>query len=201
MSKEIVEIYYDFSDPYCYLFLDAIYKIEEIKEIDCIWQPFNPKAGGIPQPVFNFLEGEDSYIKEEVLRISKEQKIEITFPAEWPSEEFDVSRVTRGAFIAYDMGILKEYNFRASYRIWGLGEDPAKDNFLIELAEDLDVDLGEFLTKVAAVDTRERAKGVCLRAKKFGVFKVPTIIFKNQRYYGYWNIPVALEHIKKSISD
>lgn len=200
MSKQIVEIYYDFSDPYCYVFLDDLYKFEEIEEIECIWQPMNTKAAGLPQPVFRLLDGEDSYIREEVSRISASRQLELQFSPDWPSEEFDVSRVTRAAFVAIDMGVLKEFNFRATYRIWGLGEEPAKDQFLIQVAEDLDLDLGEFLTKVAATDTRERAKGVIARAQKFGVFKPLTIVFNNTRFYGYWNINQALETVKSAVS-
>ncbi|MCS6893392.1 MAG: DsbA family protein, partial [Deltaproteobacteria bacterium] len=198
-TKQIVEIYFDFSDPYCYVFLDDLFNIAEMSDIECIWQPLNPKAAGLPQPVFHLVEGEDSYIREEVTDLCKEKNLELNFPPEWPSEDFDVSRVTRASFVAIDMGLIKEFNFRSTYRIWGLGEDPTKDNFLIEVAEDLDVDLGEFLTKVAAIDTRERAKGVISRAKKFGVFKTPTVLVGGKRFYGYWNIPKAFKAIKDSL--
>ncbi|MCS6962031.1 MAG: DsbA family protein [Deltaproteobacteria bacterium] len=199
MNKEIVEIFYDFSDPYCYIFLDDLYRFEDIQDVECIWQPLNPKAAGLPQQVFHYLEGEDTYVREEIERFAKERNLELNFPSEWPNEEFDVSRVTRAAFVALDMGVGKEFNFRATYRIWGLGEDPTKDQFLIQVAEDLDLDLGEFLTKVAAVDTRERAKGVIARAKKFGVFKPLTIVHRNIRYYGFWNIQKALDSLQNCL--
>jgi 2-hydroxychromene-2-carboxylate isomerase len=196
MTKEIVEIYYDFADPYCYVFLDDLYEIESLKDVEVIWQPYNLKAsGGIVESGTSFSEEEVSYIKEEVGRLAKERNLEIVFSPDWPKEEFDVSRATRAAFVALDLGVGKEFNYRVSYRIWGLGEDPAKDSFLIQVAEDLDLDLAEFLTKVSLVDTRERARGVVQRAKKQGVFRTPTITFKEQRFYGYWNIKRAIDVI------
>jgi hypothetical protein len=46
------------------------------------------------------------------------------------------------------------------------------------------VNLGDFLSKISASDTRERVKGIYKRGKKVGVFDTPTMAIDNERIFG-----------------
>jgi 2-hydroxychromene-2-carboxylate isomerase len=92
--------------------------------------------------------------------------------------------VTRGALIAADLDVLMEYNYKVFHKCWGLGENPNDENFMNELCEELDIDLGDFLSKISSSDTRERVKGVYKRGKKLGVFDTPTFVIDGERFVG-----------------
>ena len=82
-----------------------------------------------------------------------------------------------------------EYNIKVFHRWWGLGENPNEETFLNELCDELDVDLGEFLSKSSSSDTRERVKGVYKRGRKMGVFDTPTFVIDKDRYVGIDKLP------------
>ena len=107
------------------------------------------------------------------------------YPEGWPENEFDPGKITRGALVALDMEVLMEYNYKVFHKMWGLGENPNDDHFMTELCEELDIDLGEFLSKLSSTDTRERVKGIYKRGKKIGVFDTPTFVIDNDRFFGY----------------
>lgn len=180
----IVEVYYSFQSPYCYICLEDIYDLESKYDVELLWQPFSAKAAGQQVPPTTVNPDKISYIFEDTKRMAESRGMDIGFPPGWPEEEFDPGRITRGAIIANDMGVGMEYNIKVFHRIWGLSEDCSQDVFFQQLCDELDVDLGEFLSKSAASDTRERAKNYYKRGKKAGVFDSPTLIFEGGRFFG-----------------
>ena len=82
------------------------------------------------------------------------------------------------------MGVLMEYNYKVFHKWWGQGENPNEENFMNELCDELDVDLGEFLSKVSSSDTRERVKGIYKRGKKAMIFDTPTLVIDKERFVG-----------------
>ncbi|NMC61782.1 MAG: hypothetical protein GYA55_01300 [SAR324 cluster bacterium] len=179
-----VEVYYSFQSPYCYLALDQIYDLEKKFDIELLWQPFSARAAGQQLSASPINPDKLSYIFEDTKRFAENCNIPLTYPESWPEIEFDPSRITRGAIVASDMGILLEYNYKVFHRCWGLGQNPNEDNFMNELCDELDIDIGEFLSKVSSSDTRERVKGIFKRGKKLGVFDVPTLIVDKDRFFG-----------------
>jgi 2-hydroxychromene-2-carboxylate isomerase len=91
------------------------------------------------------------------------------------------------------MDILMEYNYKVFHKIWGLGENPNDEGFMQELCEELDIDLGEFLSKNSSSDTRERVKNIYKRGKKFEIFDTPTFIIDSQRFVGLDILPFIRE--------
>lgn len=196
MSNNILEIYYSFQNPYCHLLLDEMYDIERDFDVEVLWQPFSAKAAGATLPPTPVNPDKLSYLFEDTKRSAEKKQMPIIYPQGWPEEEFDPGRITRGALIAQDMGVGMEYNIKVFNKLWGLGEDPGQDNFLNQLCDELDVDLGEFLSKVASSDARERVKGVYKRGKKAGVFDTPTFVFEGSRYFGPDKLPELREVLK-----
>ena len=196
-----IEVYYSFQSPYSYLALEAIYNIQDDFDVTLLWQPFSAKASGqqvTPAPINPEKLG---YLFEDTKRYAAEHTIPLHFPEGWPEKpdvEFDPGRVTRGAVVASDMEVLKEYNYKVFHRWWGEGQNPNDENFMTELCEELDVDLGEFLSKVSSTDTRERIKGIFKRGKKIGVFDTPTFVLdNNERIVGIDKIAYLRERLTK----
>jgi 2-hydroxychromene-2-carboxylate isomerase len=179
-----IEIFYTYLSPHCYLALDALYDMQRDYELELIWQPFSAKAAGQQPPSVTLIPEKLSYILESTQRYARETSIPLTFPPQWPQEEYDPSKITRGALVARDMDVMKEYNYKVFYKIWGLGENPNDESFLNELCDELDVDLGEFLSKMSSSDTRERVKNIYKRGRKLEVFDTPTFVIENERYVG-----------------
>lgn len=193
-----IEVFYSFQSPYSYLAMDPLYEIQEKYNVELLWQPFSAKASGNPVPQQGILPDKLSYLFEDTRRIAADRSLSITYPESWPEVEFDPGRITRGALIANDLGVLLEYNIKVFNKWWGLGEDPNQDTFMNELCDDLDIDLGDFLSKVSSSDTRERVKGIYKRGRKLGVFDTPTIVFENgERLVGIDKIAYLAQKLDK----
>jgi 2-hydroxychromene-2-carboxylate isomerase len=193
-----IEVFYSFQSPYSYLAMDPLYDIQEKYNVELLWQPFSARASGNPVPQQGILPDKLSYLFEDTRRIAADRGLSITYPENWPEVEFDPGRITRGALIANDMGVLLEYNIKVFNKWWGLGEDPNQDTFMNELCDDLDIDLGDFLSKVSSSDTRERVKGIYKRGRKLGVFDTPTIVFESgERVVGYDKIAYLAHRLDK----
>ena len=193
-----IEVFYSFQSPYSYLAMDPLYDIQEKYDVELLWQPFSAKASGNPVPQQGILPDKLSYLFEDTRRIAADRGLSITYPESWPEVEFDPGRITRGALIANDLGVLLEYNVKVFNKWWGLGEDPNQDAFMNELCDDLDIDLGDFLSKVSSSDARERVKGIYKRGRKLGVFDTPTVVFENgERLVGYDKIAYLAHKLDK----
>jgi 2-hydroxychromene-2-carboxylate isomerase len=193
-----IEVFYSFQSPYSYLAMDPIYEIQEKYNVELLWQPFSARASGNPVPQQGILPDKLSYLFEDTRRIASDRGLPITYPENWPEVEFDPGRMTRGALIANDLGVLLEYNIKVFNKWWGLGEDPNQDAFMNELCDDLDIDLGDFLSKVSSSDTRERVKGIYKRGRKLSVFDTPTFVFESgERIVGYDKIPYLAQRLDK----
>jgi 2-hydroxychromene-2-carboxylate isomerase len=179
-----IEVFYSFQSPYSYLALESIYNLERDYDVELLWQPFSARASGEQSAVGTVVPDKLSYLFEDCRRFSAEHNIPLEFPEDWPREEFDPTRVTRGAIVASDLGVLMEYNYKVFHHIWGEGQDPNSDTFMNELCDELDIDLGDFLSKISNSDTRERVKGIFRRGKKFSVFDTPTFMIDKERIFG-----------------
>jgi 2-hydroxychromene-2-carboxylate isomerase len=158
-------------------------------DLNLLWQPFSAKAAGQSLPATAVNPDKLSYLFEDTKRYSELYSIPLVYPEGWPENEFDPGRITRGALVAQDMEILKEYNIIVFHKCWGLGQNPNEEIFTTELCEELDIDLGEFLSKVSSSDTRDRVKGIYKRGKKYSVFDTPTFVIDNERFFGIDKIP------------
>ena len=179
-----IEVYYSFQSPYSYLALESIYGIAERYDVELLWQPFSAKAAGQQITPSGIIPDKLSYLFEDTKRYAADFNIPLTYPEGWPEVEFDPGRVIRGALVAGDLGILMEYNYKVFHRWWGLGENPNDENFMNELCDELDINLGDFLSKISASDTRERVKGIYKRGKKLSVYDTPTLVIENERFVG-----------------
>lgn len=193
----VLEVFYSFQSPYSYLAIESIYDLEKNYDIELLWQPFSAKASGQQIQAAPVIPEKLSYLFEDTKRFAEEHSIPLTVPYNWPESEFDPGRVTRGAIVASDLGILMEYNYKVFHRWWGIGEDPNDDDFMNELCDELDVNLGDFLSKLSNSDTRERVKGIYKRGRKLGIFDTPTFVLDKERIVGIDKIPYVAERLEK----
>ena len=190
-----IEVFYSFQSPYSYIALESLYDLANNFDIEVLWQPFSAKASGQSIQSQSIIPDKLSYLFDDTKRFAEEKNMPLVYPDAWPEAEFDPSRMTRGALIANDMGFLMEYNYKVFHKWWGLGEDPNDENFMNELCDELDVDLGEFLSKSSSSDTRERVKGIYRRGRKLGVFDTPTMMLDKERFVGIDKIPYLAQRL------
>ena len=185
-----IEVFYSFQSPFSYLALESIYNLQSKYDIQLLWQPFSAKASGQAIQPTSIAPEKLTYVYEDCKRFAAENRTPLTFPESWPEVEYDPERVTRGAVIANDLDMLMEYNFKVFHRWWGEGQNPNDEDFMSELCDELDTDLGDFLSKMSSSDTRERVRGIFKRGKKLGVFDTPTFILEGgERVVGLDKIP------------
>lgn len=192
-----IEVYYSFQSPYSYLAIESVYDLAAKYEIELLWQPYSAKAAGQPLPPAQVIPDKLTYLFEDTKRLATEKGMPLVYPEGWPETEFDPGRVTRGALVANDMGVLMEYNYKVFHKWWGQGENPNEENFMNELCDELDVDLGEFLSKVSSSDTRERVKGIYKRGKKAMIYDTPTLVIDKERFVGIDKIPYVAQRLEK----
>ena len=68
---------------------------------------------------------------------------------------------------------------------------------MTELADELDIDLGDFLSKISSTDTRERVKGIYKRGRKLGIFDTPAFLLDKERLIGFDKIHYLEERLTK----
>ena len=192
-----LEIFYSFQSPYSYLALESFYDLGHKFDVELLWQPFSAKASGHQVQPAPIIPDKLSYLFEDTMRNAKEHGMALKFPEGWPETEFDPGRATRGAIVAGDLDVLMEYNIKVFHKAWGLGENPNDENFMNELCDELDIDLGDFLSKISSSDTRERVKGIYKRGQKLGVYDTPTVVLDKERLVGIDKIPYLLNRLEK----
>ncbi|MDZ4785166.1 MAG: DsbA family protein [bacterium] len=192
-----IEVFYSFQSPYSYLALEEIFALEDKFDVNLLWQVYSAKASGEQTPAYPVVPEKLMYLFEDCKRYAKDRNIPIVFPETWPETEFDPTRASRGAVIAADFGVQKEYLYKVFHHIWGLGKDANEQDFLNELCDDLDVDVGDFLSKISSSDTRERVKGLYKRGRKLSVFDTPTLVIDNERFVGLDKLPYLRETLTK----
>lgn len=192
-----VEIFYSFQCPYSYLAFDRLYQIGKKFDVKVLWQPFSAKASGKNFQGTTIAQEKATYMVEDSTRIAKEMGLPIVFREGWPETEFDPERSIRGAVVAGDLELELEYNVKLFDRWWGQGLDPNEQAFLIELADDLDIDVNEFAGRMSTTDTRERVRGIYKRGKKLQVFETPTIVIGEERFVGIDRIEAAEKRLKE----
>ncbi len=192
-----IEVYYSYQSPYSYLAIESIYDLAKNYEIELLWQPFSAKAAGQTIPPTQVIPEKLTYLFEDTKRLAEEKGMPMVYAEGWPEGEFDPGRVTRGALVANDMGVLMEYNYKVFHKWWGLAENPNEENFMNELCDELDVDLGEFLSKVSSSDTRERVKGIYKRGRKAMIYDTPTLVIDKERFVGIDKIPYVAQRLEK----
>jgi 2-hydroxychromene-2-carboxylate isomerase len=192
-----LEIFYSFQSPYSYLALESCYRFEDGFDVQLLWHPFSAKASGQEVTRTPINPDKLSYIFEDTKRFADENGIPLVYPQGWPEVEFDPNRMTRGAIAALDLGVLKEFNYKVMHKWWGLGQDPNEEQFLAELCDELDVELGDFISRISASDTRERVKGIYKRGKKLGVFDTPTVMLDRERFVGIDKLPYVTARLEK----
>jgi 2-hydroxychromene-2-carboxylate isomerase len=193
---QTVEIFYSFQCPYSYLAIDRLSQIEEKFDVSVLWQPFSAKAAG--QGAYHgssINPDRASYIREDVVRLAKKVGMPLVIREDWPENEFDPERSTRGAVVAADLGLLLEYNIKMFDRWWGQGEDPNDQDYFVELCDDLDINPNEFAGRISTTDTRERVRGTYRRGKKLHIYDTPTIVIGDERFLGLDRIGLAEEKL------
>ena len=192
--SHIVEIFYSFQSPYCYLSFDRLATLGDRFDIDVLWQPLTVKSSSIGNSMMS--EQQVSYIKEDATRLAKKCGLPLNFgDSNWPYSEFDPEKSIRGALVASDLGILYEYNIKMFQRWWDTAADPNEQSFIIELCDDLDIDPNEYSGKINSADVRDRIRGLVKRSKTLGVFDIPMILIDKERFYGLDGITSAEEKL------
>ena len=148
MRKQI-EVFYTYSSPYSYLILDRLYDLEKAYDVRVEWQPWAAASDGAKN---REIEPERvRYIQRDVQRIAEFLNLPIVFSP----RQYDSLSSHLGALVAKEMGVLFEYNIKVFHRWWGEGLDPNEGDYFAGLAEELDVDVGQFLEQMNSHDVRE----------------------------------------------
>lgn len=192
---QTVEIFYSFQCPYSYLAMEKLSDIEQKYEVKVLWHPFSAKAAGQNYQVGGGITDRQTYIQEDAERLAKSMNMPITFVEGWPTNEFNPEKITRGAFVASDLGIIMEYNIKVFSRWWEDALDPNDPDFFVELCEELDVNPNDFAGRMSTSDVRERVKGTFKRGRKLHVFDTPMIIIGEERFLGLERIDAAEERL------
>jgi 2-hydroxychromene-2-carboxylate isomerase len=178
----ILELFFDLASPYAYLALMRM--AVHPRAADVQWHPLDgeqvKRAAGNVGPSLRHTPAKLRYVRQDVARWARRMDVPFSSVASCAP----APRLNRGTFYAADRGCVPQYLQLAGRRIWGHAADPDADDVLRSVAADMDWDAREFLAFVGSPAASARSAGSFARARRVGVFGVPTAVVGERLWWG-----------------
>ena len=195
MGKKL-EFFFDCSSPWTYLAFSRIEEIARRHGADLVWKPI--LVGGVFNAVNpSVYEGRERPVKAKARYYQKDLRdwaqlygLKIGQPSVFPVNSV---KAMRGAFVAHEQGRIAPYSRRVFESYWGEDRDISQDNVLREIAGAVGLAEGEFFSKIAAAEYKEKLKASTDELIERGGFGSPTIFVDGNMFFGNDRL-VLVEH-------
>lgn len=178
----ILELFFDLASPYAYLALARM--AAHPRAADVHWHPLDGeqvrRAAGNVGPSLRQTPAKLRYVRQDVARWAR--RAGVPFSPEAPCAP--APRLNRGTFYALDRGCAPRYLQQAGRRIWGDAADPDANDVLRSLAADMGWDERDFIGFAGSPAARARGEDSFARARRAGVFGVPTAVVGERLWWG-----------------
>jgi 2-hydroxychromene-2-carboxylate isomerase len=186
----ILEFYFDLASPYAYLGLMRVLPIAQRDAGSIAWCPVDveelKRAAGNIGPALRHLPAKLRYVQQDAARWARRQGVPLARTVGEPAP-----RLNRGTFYAADHGLAARYLQLAAHRVWAEAAAPEDDEVLRAIAGDMGWNPQEFLDYTASAQAAERQREMLLRARRAGVFGVPTAVLDDQLWWGNDRLSLA----------
>ena len=182
MTK-VVEFYYDFGSPTCYL---AFYKLRQLEEKGKVKIEYRPiLLGGIFKTIGNSapanIPAKGKYMFQDIIRYAKRYGFDYNFNPHFPINTLSLMRSAVGMLEDARFVEFNDVLFKAVWRDQKNMGDPETVKEVIEKG-------GFDVNKIFALSTDQRVKDELkertVKAVERGLFGAPTMFLDNEMYWG-----------------
>ncbi|NQU70888.1 MAG: 2-hydroxychromene-2-carboxylate isomerase [Rhodospirillales bacterium] len=181
----VMDFYFDFISPFSYLAHTQLPDIAARHGRDIVYHPVDLKAlkldGGNTGPTTRDMPLKYRYSGTDMQRWAGRYGVKITRPT---GHAKGSDRLNKGAFLAEDRGVTRDYVTAAWQRVWCDGGDMSDEALIGDVAVELGWDRDEFLAFIDSTDTETRYRASTQAAHDRGVFGVPTMMVGDEMWWG-----------------
>lgn len=181
----VIDFYFDFISPFSYLAHTQLPAIAARHGRGIIYHVVDLKAlkldGGNTGPTTRDMPLKYRYSGTDMQRWAGRYGVKITRPT---GHAKGSDRLNKGAFLAEDRGVTRDYVTAAWQRVWRDGGDMSDETLIGDVAVELGWDADEFLAFIDSADTEARYRASTQAAHDRGVFGVPTMMIGDEMWWG-----------------
>jgi 2-hydroxychromene-2-carboxylate isomerase len=185
-----VKLFFNFRSPYCYLASKTLFQIFDDYHANLLWRPVGgwdlrspPDRAKVKVPL----------TRQDVARFARRMGI----PLNPPPLETEPTLAGAGSLYAQQQGLLRPYLVAVMAAEWSEGRNIGERETLLQVAESVGLDRGEFAEAMDNPDNLQQLKTHAEEANQLGVIGVPTFVIDDQIFWGQDRIEFVLEHLNE----
>lgn len=195
MSRPVLEFWYEFSSPYCYLTAVRLADLAERHDIDVVWKPFLLgaifKAQGRDLPA-NIPE-KARYMWNDVARKSRKNGLSFQKPDAFPCFALMASRI---GTIAESQPWGGEFVKRMFQKFFEENIDISRSEPVIEVLETLGLDSQKVIDEAQSEEKKDLLKKQNDIAMEKGIFGAPMFLANGEMFWGDDRLEEAIDFLK-----
>lgn len=190
MSRQLVEIYFNFRSPYCYLASKHMFQTLAQFDVELSWRPFSGWDGrSAPDRQKSKLR----VVRQDVKRFCARMNI----PFNPPPMHTDGTLAGRVSLLAEERGLLSEWVAAVMHAEWGEGRDIGDPAVLAELGVQVGLSAQEVQGAIDSESYQTRLETHWQQAQEAGVFGVPTFVVGEELFWGNDRIDFLAEYLQQ----
>ncbi len=197
MSRPVLEFWYEFSSPYCYLTAMRLGDLAKQNDIDVVWKPFLLgaifKAQGRDLPA-NIPE-KGRYMWKDVTRRSEKNDWPFKKPDAFPCFALFASRI---GTIAESQPWGGDFCKRIFQKYFEENIDVSRAEPIIEVLQSLGLDADKVMDEAQLEENKDLLKKQNEVALEKGIFGAPMFFANGEMFWGDDRLEDAIEHLKAS---
>jgi 2-hydroxychromene-2-carboxylate isomerase len=187
MNNNYIEFYFDCSSPWTYLAFAEVLCLSQRHNLEIKWRPI--LVGGVfntvNKDVYEFRKKPNllklNYSNKDLMLWSKIRGININFPDVFPVNSV---KAMRGCLFANKEDKLVEFASNVFQSYWGDGIDISKDDLLLDIAKNSNLNIKEFKEFISSQEARDLLMENTEDLVKRGGFGSPTFFYNEHMFFG-----------------
>lgn len=191
MSRQQVEIYFNFRSPYCYLASKHMFQALEPFDVELLWRPFSGWDGrSAPDRQKSKLR----VVRQDVKRFCTRLNI----PFNPPPMHTDGTLAGRVSLLAEERGLLAQWVAAVMHTEWGEGRDIGDPAVLADVGAQVGLSPEEVQGAIDSEQYQARLETHWQQAQDAGVFGVPTFVVGEELFWGNDRIDFLAEYLQQT---
>lgn len=189
-TLEDVRIFFNFRSPYCYLASKSMFRILDRFRVRLLWRPLggwdgrsSPDRAKSKMPIS----------RQDVARWAKRMNV----PCRPPPVTTDPTRAGCGSLLAEERGVLCPYVTAVMDREWGEAQDIGDPEVLLEAGELAGLARDELSEAMDDPACRAQLEDNWREARELGVIGVPTLLIRDQIFWGNDRLDFVREYLEE----
>lgn len=187
MSKQRLDVFFDFGSPFAYILSKLLPGVAERASLEPVWRPIDLLGlesfqGGLPYSV-----KKREYVFVDVVRSAEFHELGIQIPNPFPVEGARANRLACVFASEPSSELLRTAVFDAA---WANSCDIGDDDVLSSCLGSVGADPAPWLASASSAEAESAAVENLASAEALGVFGVPTMVLGDELFWGIDALPV-----------